>query len=257
MLKVRRLAFSYGSHQILHSVSFDLQKGSIGCLIGASGSGKTTIFKLLTGLIEPQKGTLSIDGEFIPQGHGKVAYMMQDDLLLSWRTVSQNMTLVGELGKRLQPLENLRAEARRLLKEMGLEGWEDRYPESLSGGMRQRVSLARALLLKRPLLLLDEPFGSLDVSLREQMYALLRQVQSRLGTTMLMVTHDFRDALTLADEIFLLDQGCIRQKWQITPEIRQQPQKLGCIAEEMKKSIINCDKSPHFNVEQLQIQIHL
>ena len=238
MLEVKNLSFAYNQNQILQNVTFSLKKGEIGSLIGASGSGKTTLFKLLTGMISPKAGTISVAGQFLPEGQGNVAYMTQEDLLLPWRTVLNNMTLVGELGKQRQPIDSLRREARALLNEIGMRGLEEVYPEQLSGGMRQRVSLARALLLKRPLLLLDEPFGSLDVCLREQMYALLRQVQARLGTTMLMITHDFRDALSLSNSIFLLDNKHIEQEWQIQPSMRTDLTTLCSIHKQMKDSIM-------------------
>jgi ABC-type nitrate/sulfonate/bicarbonate transport system ATPase subunit len=147
--------------------------------------------------------------------------MTQDDLMLPWRTVLENLLLVGELGRKPKSLDALKQEALRYLEEMGLSGWENAYPDQLSGGMRQRVSLTRALLQKRPLLLLDEPFGALDVGLREQMHTLLRSIRKQHGTTILMITHDFRDALSLSDRIFLLDKGRICADWSVAPTIRQ------------------------------------
>lgn len=238
MLEIDNVSFSYEKQEILKNTHFSLKKGEIGALIGASGSGKTTLFKLLTGMLSPDSGTISVAGHLLPGGNRNVAYMMQEDLLLPWRTVLNNMTLIGELGKNRQSIESIRDEAKTLLREIGMAGLEDAYPDELSGGMRQRVSLARALLLKRPLLLLDEPFGSLDVSLREQMYTLLRQVQSRYGTTMLMITHDFRDALSLSDRIFLLDEKCIKQEWQINAEMREDFLTLRSVHEQMKASIM-------------------
>jgi ABC-type nitrate/sulfonate/bicarbonate transport system ATPase subunit len=238
MLEVNDLSFSYPQKPILQNATFTLRKGEIGALIGPSGSGKTTLFKLLTGMITPQSGTIAVAGQLLPAGHGQVAYMTQDDLLLPWRTVLSNMTLIGELGKNLRPIGSLRQEARTLLREIGMEGREDFYPEQLSGGMRQRVSLARALLLKRPLLLLDEPFGSIDLGLREQLYALLRQIQLNHDTTMLMITHDFRDALSLSDRIYLLDDRHIKQEWQITPSIRKDAAAVYRVHEEMKNAMM-------------------
>jgi NitT/TauT family transport system ATP-binding protein len=237
MLEVNHLSFSYASHPILRDVNLVLKNEEIGTLIGISGSGKTTLFKLLTGMISPLKGTISIAGQGTPVGYHHVAYMTQDDLLLPWRTVLDNLTLIAELGKKPIALETLRSEARILLQEIGLGGLEASYPEQLSGGMRQRVSLARALLLKRPLLLLDEPFGSLDIGLREHMYALLRRLQSQRGTTMLMVTHDFRDAMSLSDRIFLLDEGCIKHEWEISSSTRKDPHEMNRAFEAMKTSL--------------------
>lgn len=221
MLHIEDLSFSFDDNQVLQHLSLKLMPGEIGTLIGSSGSGKTTLFKLLTGILTPGSGTLSIASCAVPEAYRHVAYMMQDDLMLPWRTVINNLMLVGELGKRTVSSAALREDARFYLREMGLTDWQDAYPHELSGGMRQRVSLARVLLQKRPMLLLDEPFASLDVSLREQMHALLHDVRKSYGTTMLMVTHDFRDALSLSDRIFLLKDGRISCEWKVTSEAHQ------------------------------------
>jgi len=224
MLHVQSTNFSYGDHPVLRDLTFSLPKGQIGALIGPSGVGKSTIFKLITGLIPLRSGKIVVNGTPLPEGCHDVAYMMQEDLLLPWRTVLTNMTIVAELGKKdADKKKRIQEEARYVLNEMGLAGCDDMFPNELSGGMRQRVSLARALLQKRPLLLLDEPFGPLDVSLREQLYAFLREIQVKFGTTMLMVTHDFRDALSLADHVYLLDHCHIAQEWEVTDTMRNDP----------------------------------
>lgn len=236
MLFVNKLSFSFNTLQVLDNLSLSLPQGDIGTLIGPSGAGKTTLFKLLTGLLAPQAGTISISGSTPTSACRHVAYMMQDDLLLPWRTILDNLTLIGELGKQSICQKSLRQEARSYLHEVGLADWEDAYPNELSVGMRQRASLSRALLQKRPLLLLDEPFGSLDVALREQMHTLLRELRLKHGTTVLMVTHDFRDALSLSDRIFFLDKGCINHEWMITDMLRGDPLAIQKITNEMKAS---------------------
>ena len=197
MLNINNVSFSYGSSTILKDVSMSLKTGEIGTLIGASGSGKSTLFKLLAGLLSPQTGVLSIGGKPQPESYAYVTYMMQEDLLLPWRNVYRNVSLMAELGKTPLNKHSLHSNVLSLLAETEMSGYEEFFPDQLSGGMRQRVALARALMQKRPLLLLDEPFGALDAILREQMYKLLRKIQSKHSTTMLMVTHDFRDALAL------------------------------------------------------------
>ncbi len=237
MLHIEDLSFSFATHAVLQQFNLTLAPGEIGTLIGSSGSGKTTLFRLLTGILTPQQGKLSIAGCVVPDAWQHVAYMTQDDLMLPWRTVLNNLLLVGELGKRASATAALRAEAQLYLREMGLADWQDAYPHELSGGMRQRVSLARVLLQKRPLLLLDEPFASLDVSLREQMHALLHDIRRRYGTTMLMVTHDFRDALSLSDRILLLNSCQISREWKITDATRQSPLLWQEIDKEMRHAI--------------------
>lgn len=211
MLSVQKVSFSYEKHHILTDLSLSLEAAQIGTLIGSSGSGKSTLFKLLTGLCQPKDGAILINGDPMHQDH--VACMMQEDLLLPWRNVISNVTLCAELGKNKPDLKFLREKALELLVDLGLQDYIFHFPDQLSGGMRQRVSLARALIQNKPLLLLDEPFGALDVILREQMYDLLRSIRKKYATTILMVTHDFRDALSLSDKIFLLSGGQIRREW--------------------------------------------
>lgn len=229
MLNVKNLSFSYQNTPILSGVSFDVKKGEIVSLVGSSGSGKTTLFKLLTGVLPLQSGEVTIHNQV--NGFSHSAYMMQEDLLLPWRTVLRNVTLPKELGPN-PSYDN--TYATELLTEVGLGHWLDKYPNELSGGMRQRVSLARALIENRPLLLLDEPFGALDVCLREQMYALLKQIQQKYGTTIVMVTHDFRDALEVSNRVLCLNNGKLTQEWEVTAEIQNNPQNL---FNQMRKAI--------------------
>lgn len=213
MLAAKDLFFAYDDKPILEGVTFSAQEGEIVALIGISGSGKTTLFRLITGLIHPTSGEISKEGE--------LTFMRQEDLLLPWRTVLDNLLLFTELGERpRKKTPALVDEALTLLKRVGLEGCANLYPTTLSGGMRQRVSLARALFQKRPLMLLDEPFASLDVIMREKLYALMREIRDEQKKTIVMVTHDFRDALELADRILVLGQGKILSSYPTdTPDI--------------------------------------
>lgn len=237
ILKVNGLSFSYQQSLVLNQLSFSLEQGEIAAVIGVSGSGKTTLFKLITGMLDPLQGSITINNLAIPQAQNQVAYMTQEDLLLPWRTVLRNMTLTSELGKQPLPSQDLYAEANKLLDSLGLSGCGEYYPDQLSGGMRQRISLARALLLKRPLLLLDEPFGSLDVILRDQMYALLRKIHDDSKTSMLLITHDFRDALSLADRIVLMAGGKLSREWKGLKMIREDPMALAQIQGELKSAL--------------------
>lgn len=216
MLAIHRLQFAYGQKTILDKLSFSVREGEIIALIGISGSGKTTLFRLITGLIQPTAGTISLTGE--------ATYMRQEDLLLPWRTVLENLLLFTELGKKTpQNKEAIQEQARALLKRVGLEGTAQAYPHTLSGGMRQRVALARSLLQNRPLMLLDEPFASLDVIIREQLYALMREIRDQYNKTIVMVTHDFRDAMALADRILVLSEGKIAADYPVLSEMRHDP----------------------------------
>lgn len=236
MLTINNLAFSFEGKPVLKEISFSLKQGEIGSLIGVSGTGKTTLFKLLTGLYQASHGMVLLNGDTVPEGYRHVTYMMQEDLLLPWRNVIDNLMLLSELGSQTHTTKD---EAIALLQEIGLGHAALLYPHQLSVGMKQRVSLARAVLQKRPILLLDEPFASLDVSLREQMYTLMQQVRAKYQTTILMITHDFRDALSLSDRIFLLEGGRIQSSWSINSEIHNDPIASAKIQAEMRTALMN------------------
>jgi ABC-type nitrate/sulfonate/bicarbonate transport system ATPase subunit len=194
------------------------------------------LFKALTGLLSAQ-GIIEINGTLQPHAHHHVSYMMQEDLLLPWRTVIENLLLIGELGNSPQNTKELKQEALFFLEEVGLSNYVNYYPQKLSGGMRQRVSLARALLQRKPLILLDEPFGALDALLREQMHGLLQSMQKCHKVTIMLITHDFRDALTLSDRIFLLLNGNISDEWPVSETIRHDPQLQHTLAKEIKERL--------------------
>lgn len=217
MLKINHLNFSYGGKKILKDLHLSLAKGEIGTLLGPSGAGKSTLFKTVTGLCTAYSGSIEINGDILPKAHDHIACLMQNDLLLPWRDVLDNATLLSELGKQQKSdLKDVFA----LLEELQLSKAARFFPDELSAGMQQRVLLARALLQKRPLLLLDEPFSNLDAILREQMYGLLQEIRSRYGTTILMITHDFRDALSFSDRIFVLMEGRISFETEVAKDNR-------------------------------------
>ena len=223
MLHIEDLHFAYGAKTILDGVTFKAGPGEIVALIGVSGSGKTTLFRLITGLISATRGEVVIGGCTSSERIQMTTYMRQEDLLLPWRTVIGNLMLFSELGKKELHHSELRGKASLLLHRVGLDGYENVYPQALSGGMRQRVGLARALLQNRPLMLLDEPFASLDVIIREQLYALLRSIRDQYQKTIVMVTHDFRDAVALADRILILSNGKIAATYYLDPATRSDP----------------------------------
>jgi ABC-type nitrate/sulfonate/bicarbonate transport system ATPase subunit len=236
MLQLEEVTFAYETKKILKGVTFSVAEGEIVALIGVSGSGKTTLFRLITGLISPLHGTIKINNQPLPKGAEQVTYMRQDDLLLPWRTVLKNLVLFSELGKKKFSFkERLLNEARSLLKMVGLEGIETAYPQELSGGMRQRVSLVRAILQHRPLLLLDEPFASLDLLVREDLYSLLRQIRDRTKKTMIMVTHDFRDAIALADRILILASGKIKKGYCLS---KKHETNLQTLTEQIRRDLL-------------------
>ncbi len=243
VLEIKQLSFSYGHSSILNQLNLSLKKNEIMALIGASGSGKSTLFKLISGLLNPSQGTVAI----YPMADSlqRVTYMMQQDFLLPWRTVMDNILLPLELGKKKPIHSQVRQDVTILLQSMGLQGKENCFPDELSGGMKQRVALARALICKPTLLLLDEPFGSLDVLLREQLYTLLHRICQTFNTTFLLVTHDFHDAIALADRILLLAAGHIQKEWQVTPTIRQDYAAVGQLKDEIKFQLNRFSSANH------------
>lgn len=185
----------------LDNVSFAAYPGEFITIIGPSGSGKSTLFNLITGLTAPDQGEIVIECGAAHQRVGRVGYMPQRDLLLPWRTVLNNVILGPEidgLSKRAA-----RRQARELLPLFGLDGFENVYPDTLSGGMRQRAALLRTFLTGRDVLLLDEPFGALDALTRRELQRWLLGVWARFRKTILFITHDVEEAVFLADRVLV------------------------------------------------------
>ncbi len=191
-----------GVFQALAPMTLAIPQGRFVSLIGPSGCGKSTIFNIIAGLLEPTGGRVMIDGVDATGTIGRVGYMLQKDLLLPWRTVLDNVIL----GMEIQgvPLREARQRALPLLLRYGLSGFEYLYPNSLSGGMRQRAALLRTLLFDTDVILLDEPFGALDAQTKLQMQEWLMRLWSDFGKTVVFVTHDVDEAIYLSDEVHVM-----------------------------------------------------
>ena len=208
-LRVDRVSYSYGGGQqamveAVNDVDFIVPHGALGVLVGPSGCGKSTLLRLAAGLIEPTLGRITF-GAATPaelRKQRRVGFAFQDPSLLSWRSVRRNVELPFDLAK----LAVDHAWIEELLGIVGLADWAGRRPRELSGGMRQRVSLARALATKPDLLLLDEPFGALDEITRGELNLELLRVLSATKTTCLLVTHSVDEAALLGDKIIVLSQ---------------------------------------------------
>ncbi|MCI8536173.1 MAG: ABC transporter ATP-binding protein [Hungatella sp.] len=203
-LHVQELTFSYGNKTILENIDFFVKEGEFVSLLGPSGSGKSTILKLLTGVLVPNKGKIMVDEQIMKGVSQKFAYMPQNDLLFPWKTILENVCLYGEVHGSLKEMQSV---ARQSFEEFGLEGYEDSYPSELSGGMRQRAAFLRTTLCHADILLLDEPFGALDVITRGEMQDWLLKMRKRLNQTVLLVTHDMDEAIYLSDRILILNQS--------------------------------------------------
>ncbi len=200
MLDIRGLTLSYGAEPVLENLDLAVAAGEFVSLIGPSGSGKSSVLRAVTGLQQPLAGEVSLD---VDPEH--VAFLFQDDALLPWRTARDNVAL--GLTIRGAKKRSARERAETWLERLGLVGLGDRYPRELSGGQRKRVALAQVLALQPRLLLMDEPFSSLDAIVRHRLTEDLLDWVERERLTVLLVTHDLEEAISLSDTVCLLSGG--------------------------------------------------
>jgi NitT/TauT family transport system ATP-binding protein len=191
--------------QALEPVSFSVDDGEFVCLLGPSGSGKSTLLRMVGGLLAPDSGKIWLDGAPVTGPRPEIGFVFQKTNLMPWRTVLQNVLLPVEIQQR-KVTDADRQQAHALLELMGLTGFDDAYPRQLSGGMNQRVVLARALMQNPRLLLMDEPFGQLDALTRERLNLELLRLHSLQAKTILMVTHSINEAVFLADRVLVLSE---------------------------------------------------
>lgn len=199
------------SLQAVQNLNLTVEKGSFTSIVGPSGCGKTTILKLISGLILPTEGEVFVDGKRVEKPLSIVGMAFQNPVLLPWRTVLQNVLLpleVVEPHKSQFPKKKSEyvEKALSLLRLVGLEGFADKKPWELSGGMQQRVSLCRALIHDPAVLLLDEPFGALDLFTREDLWNVVQNLWMKTRCTVVMVTHDLREALYLSDKVYVMSK---------------------------------------------------
>ncbi|MGE8941810.1 ABC transporter ATP-binding protein [Leptospira interrogans] len=199
-------AFRKGKEEVRAVSGVDLQIAprSIVALIGPSGCGKSTLLNMIAGLYPPSEGRIIYQGNRVSDVNTDVGYMTQKDNLLPWRTVLDNVAMPLEISG--QPQAERYEAARAMIREVGLEGFEGKYSSELSGGMRKRVCLARMLLYEPKALLLDEPFAALDAQLRIAMHALLLRLWEANQQTIVLVTHDLIEAITLADRVVVFSR---------------------------------------------------
>lgn len=205
MLSVSHLRASYAGQLALQDINLSIGNGELVVVLGPSGCGKTTLLNLIAGFIPADAGSITLDGQPVTGPGADRGVVFQHEGLLPWRNVLDNVAF----GLQLAGVEKnaRRAVARQMLKKVGLEGAEKRFIWQLSGGMRQRVGIARALAADPRLLLLDEPFGALDAFTREQMQELLLTLWRDSGKQILLITHDIEEAVFLASELILLSPG--------------------------------------------------
>ena len=186
----------------LDGVSLSVEQGELVSIVGPSGCGKSTLLSIVAGLEKPTHGSIEVNGKRITGVSSQIAYMLQDDNLLEWRSIYKNILLGLEIQKKKIP-QNI-AYVNRLIENYGLGEFKQKYPSQLSGGMRQRAALIRTLAIKPELLLLDEAFSALDYQTRLQVTDDVRQILRKEGKTTLMVTHDIPEAISMSDRVVVL-----------------------------------------------------
>nr|WP_294680774.1 ABC transporter ATP-binding protein [uncultured Anaerotignum sp.] len=204
MLEFKDVSFRYAVDEqpMMENLSFSVEKGDFVSIIGASGCGKSTIFRLINGLEELQRGEIFVNGRPIGEQKQYSAFMPQKDLLFPWRTIEKNICLPMELAG--VPAAEQAKRCKEVLAQVGLSEYIKKYPKDLSGGMKQRVSFARTLLSGAEMLLLDEPFSALDYLTRVEMQEWLLEQWEHYHKTILFITHDVEEAVFLSKKIFVI-----------------------------------------------------
>ena len=204
MLEFRNVTFKYDEDEepMMRDLSFSVGDGEFVSIIGASGCGKSTIFRLINGLEKPQSGEILVNGKPIETQKNYSSFMPQKDLLLPWRTIEKNVCLPMEIMK--VPADKQKKACKEALEQVGLSGYADKYPKDLSGGMKQRVAFARTLLAGADMLLLDEPFSALDYLTRVDMQEWLLSQWQNSGKSIIFITHDVEEAVFLSKRIFVI-----------------------------------------------------
>ncbi|RME82276.1 MAG: ABC transporter ATP-binding protein [Caldilineae bacterium] len=247
LLSLQHVSKEYGSPEemhvaggvtrALHDISFDIRRGEFVCMVGPSGGGKSTLLRLIAGLIHPTAGHIYLDGEEITGPSPRVGIVFQNVNLMPWRTVLDNVALPLELAGQPRPARY--SVALELIDLVALNGFEYHYPHQLSGGMQQRAAIARTLAHDPEILLLDEPFGALDALTRERLNRELLQIHQLKHPTIFMVTHAINEAVFLADRVLVLSRrpGVLRCDIPIPlprprgPELFTQPQYLALVSQ--------------------------
>ena len=211
-VELKNINKHFGNFKASDNVSFGIEKGKLIGLLGPSGSGKTTILRMIAGLENPDSGEIIINGKVInnvPASKRGIGFVFQSYALFRYMTVFENIAFGLRVLKKSE--NEIKERVAELVKLIGLEGLENRYPSQLSGGQRQRVAFARALAPNPQLLLLDEPFAAIDAKVRQELRHWLKEMIAKLGVTSIFVTHDQDEAIEVADEIIITNKGRIDQ----------------------------------------------
>jgi NitT/TauT family transport system ATP-binding protein len=217
-ITIQNVSRSYESTQALADVSFSVAEGEFCCVVGPSGCGKTTLLRAIAGLDDPDGGSILVGGDPVTGPGLDRGMVFQEYALFPWRTVRGNIRF--GLDRPACDCPDCEGRVRELIDLVGLDGFEDAYPKELSGGMKQRVGIARALAPDPEILLMDEPFGSVDARTRDRLHGELLDIWTQTGQTVVFVTHDIDEAVTLADRVVVMDAdpGTVQSTFSINLE---------------------------------------
>lgn len=193
-IRIENISKSFDGDKIIENISINVKEGELVSILGPSGCGKSTIFNMIAGLLKQNSGEIDVNG--------KLSYMYQKDLLLPYKTIIDNVSLPLILRK--EKKSQAREEVKQYFKVFGLDGYEDKYPKELSGGMRQRANFMRTYVNSNEIMLLDEPFGALDSITKSSMQKWLLDIRKKVTSTILLITHDIEEAILLSDRIYVI-----------------------------------------------------
>jgi len=217
IIKIEGVRHAYqtpaGPLPVLDGLELTVDEGGFVAVVGPSGCGKSTLTRLVAGLMKPDAGTVMLHGETVTGPRATVGMAFQNPVLLEWRTILENIMLPLEIVATKMSKSEQKERANYLLELVGLEGFGDKRPSELSGGMRQRASLCRSLVHKPEVLILDEPFGALDAFTREDLWQTMHKVKAEEPFTGVLITHDLRESIFLADQVVVLSQRPARTQY--------------------------------------------
>lgn len=241
LLQVNNISVSYDNKDVIKDININLDYGEIISLLGPSGVGKSTLFNVIAGVLKPDSGNVLLNGNDIVLKPGNISYMLQKDLLLEQKTVMDNVILPLIINN--IPKKDAIKKANEYMDIFGLKGYENKYPLSLSGGMRQRAAFLRTYLAKKEVLLLDEPFSALDSITKSAMHKWYDKIRKELNLSTIFITHDVDEALILSDRVYVMNGVPGGIKKQIVIEKKEEDFLLTNAFLEYKKEILNMLKS--------------
>ncbi|WP_019138609.1 ABC transporter ATP-binding protein [Peptoniphilus timonensis] len=205
ILRVENINKSFNGKEVLKDINIKLNKGELVSLVGVSGSGKTTLFNIIAGLLKADSGKVYLKGEDVTSSAGRISYMLQKDMLLPYMTIIDNVSL--PLVLRGEKKKVAREKVRGLFKDFGLNGYEEKYPAQLSGGMAQRAALLRTYVFSKEVALLDEPFSALDAITKASIHKWYKNIISEMGISTIFISHDIEEAIKISDRIYILGKN--------------------------------------------------